>query len=388
MTTAYRYRPDSTATRWRRWITTSSAALVLACNGTLTPIGELIGDATAPGDPGESGRVYGPCDTPVPDHVDLTQAIWGESGVHFYVPSATWALAATQASHQLEHLAAQSLDLRLSPSFWFAIGLLESFLGCDETVPPDPLHPQHAWDPQPASYADGCFQIDATTAWTEMCNLYPYPTQLDCALVTHADVISSTHQNTLGRSNVESSAVVVAYYAVFAYALLTTHGVGDPDAWFAAATDPLAREKVIALAYQQGAWFTELATVLQNCQAQAIESCLATGSAARTYVESVGSLIADLHAAVGQGRCYNPEVRQSDVTEYLDRLAPLFPHEDWHALRAQAHDAFARASGGREPAPFQQVASPVLDVLHDGLQARVACPDARLQALYSLSCPP
>jgi hypothetical protein len=323
---------------------------------------------------------------PVPDHVDLSSPVWGQSGVHFYVPQASWALAVAQASYQLEHLATESLDLRLSPSFWLAVALKESFLGCDDSTMPDSLHPLYVWVRQPSTDANGCFQIAESTAWLEMCKLYP--AQFDCSVVSHADVISASNQSVLGRSNFESGAIVVAYYAVFAYAMLAYHGVDDPDSWFAAAADPLAPEKVMALIYNRGAWSSQIATVLQDCQHQDIESCLVPSSVEYDYVENVGSLTAELLDAVAAESCYNPNVNASEITTYLDRLAPLFPRENWSLLHAQAQEAFRQASGGQQQAPFQQIARPVLDVLHTGMQARLACPNDQLQSEYQQTCPP
>ncbi|MFM2248788.1 MAG: hypothetical protein RL071_4863, partial [Pseudomonadota bacterium] len=47
------------------------------------------GAADGGGDTGTSAA----CPLPVPDQVAISRPVWGESGVHFYVPRPSWALA-------------------------------------------------------------------------------------------------------------------------------------------------------------------------------------------------------------------------------------------------------------------------------------------------------
>ena len=329
------------------------------------------------------GRLFGPCDVPVPDHVTITRPVWGESPVHFYVPNHSWALAVAHASRELADLADDHLDLRLQPSFFFALGLDVSFLGCDDSVGADPLHPEHTFQRLASTNRDGCFQIQTTTAWDEITKLYP-----QFQGITHAQVISADGQGQTGRANFETSALAVPYLATFNYALLTLHGVPDPDAWFAGATDPLALEKLVALAYNQGAWSPLIKNALDNCQKKSIEQCLTGDSAIQDFVKSVSSHSLTLEQAVRANQCHGGDLDTATLRSYLERLRPLFPTEDWTSLTAKAEQAFREASGGAASAPFQQVAPAVLEVLHTQMSTRLRCPGQKLTELYDQSCPP
>ncbi len=342
------------------------------------------GDDDTGDDDADAPDPLDPCAVPVPGHVDLQAPVWGETGVHFYVPLATWALAAAHASRQVEGLAADGLDLRLRPSYFLATALKESFMGCSDTVGPDPLHPDHTWARQAAADRDGCFQLESTTAWIELCRLYP--DDIDCERTTHDDVISSAGQADTGRDNFETSALAAAWYDTFAYAMLTRHGVEDPDLWFAGAADPQAMLKTIAVVYNRGAWSTEVTSVLDHCQGADIEDCLG-GEVVLDYVQAVSSYARDMEAAIDDQSCYDGETTVGDIQAYADALQPLFPDEPWDEIVADATASFLDRTGGAEAAGFQLVAGAVLDAFEDGMETHLACPDGQLQAWYGAECP-
>lgn len=351
------------------WLLGLALALA-ACDGGLTPLVEREG----------TGRAFGPCDVPVPDHVTIPHKIWDVAPVHFYVPHARWALATAHASSRLLQLQADGLDLRLSPAFLFGIALKQSFLGCDETTAADPVHPQHAYQRLVATDQDGCFGITSVT-WDEMCRMYP--AQLDCGVLTHGAAISAT----TGRSNFEPGAHVFTLAATFGYAMISKHGVSDPDAWLAGAQDPYAREKLVALIYNQSAWSSAIADVLSGCQAQLLESCLSSASVA-DYVKSVAAYTETLETEVKDKQsCYNAYISTADVDAYLERIEAIFPQEDWPTLRTEALKTFVKASGGATSAPFQQVARPLLDLLESKMTTRLRCPAAPLATFYQHTCP-
>ncbi len=323
------------------------------------------------------------CVAPVPDHVDLSHVVWAEPGVHFYVPDPTWAFASLHASRQLDGLGAEQ-DLRLSPSYFLATGLKESFLGCSEETGADPQHPEHAYERKVLADHDGCMQLESTTAWIELCRMYPG--ELDCDQVGHADVISSTDQDVTGRDNVESSMLAAAWYGVFGYAMLPSHGT-DPDTWFAAATDPLAITKMVALVYNRGAWSGEIDFVLSGCQNSNIEDCVSAGSVAWDYVDAVGSYVTDMHAAVADGQCYDADVSLDDAHRWVDSLEPMFPGFDAVAAHSAVESAFLTASNGAHVSNFQQVAIPVTDALDDAWSLELTCPNAELSYWYGQTCP-
>ncbi len=357
----------------------SDVGLVALSDGTAEVPGAGPVVPTDPADPDLA------CPVPVPDHADLAAPVWGEQPVHFYVPEPGWAFATALVSSMFASDQADAdSDLRLDPSFLFATALKESFLGCSDDVLADPLHPEQSFARQPAADHDGCFQIEATTAWTELCRLYP--DRVDCDEVAFEDVISSQHQDQTGRDNFETGVFAAAMYDVFAHAMLLNHGTDDPDAWFAAAADPLAAEKVLALLYNRGAWSPELSQVIQGCHQDPIEDCVTPESVAWDYVVAVGSYTADLRAALAEGSCYDADMELADVHDLVDALEPLLPGEDWPALRAAAAEAFELAA--TDDVGFQQVAPVVIEVLADGLELRFDCPGAQLEAWYGASCPP
>lgn len=323
------------------------------------------------------------CGVPVPNHVDLSHVVWSEPGVHFYVPGPNWAFASAFASRELEGLGTE-MDLRLSPSYFLATALKESFAGCSDETVADPLHPEVQFPRTVLSDYDGCLQLESTTAWTEICRMYP--NEIDCELVGHADVISSLDQGNTGRDNVETGMLAAAYYNTFAYAMIGNHGT-NPDTWMASATDPHAMAKMVALIYNRGAWSGEIDFVLDGCAASNIEDCVSANSIAWDYVDAVGSYIADLEAAVDQEHCYNDDVHLSDVHDFLDALQPMFPGEDWSPIHVAAEEAFLWAALDVDPAPFQTVAPWVLEAIDIELKRDVHCPGAQLQQWYGGDCP-
>ena len=332
----------------------------------------------------DTGETDGACPVPVPDHVDLTEVVWAEPGVHFYVPAPSWGFAAAHAHRQLQGLSAEGLGLELRPSYFFATMLKESFMGCSDATGPDPLHPQHAFARQAAADWDGCMQLEETTAWTELCRLFPG--DIDCDAVAHQDAISSLDQATTGYANVETSMFAAAWYGTFAYAMLTTHGASDPDTWFAAASDSQAQLKTIALVYNRGAWSGEVTSVIEGCMGGPIEDCVTAGSVAWDYVTAVASYAADLEEGLAAGSCYDAAVTADDVLLYLDALPVLFPDHPWQDIEGAALEAFEAAAPSGE-AGFQQVADPVLDAVEASWAVSLACPQEELSAWYGVSCP-
>jgi hypothetical protein len=321
----------------------------------------------------------GACPVPVPGPVILSGPVWGEYQVHFYVPFPSWAFASAHASRQTYALGAYGL--RETPSFYFATALKESYMGCSDKLPPyNPYMPGYLYT-RTLSYASGCLQIDSTSAWVEMCRMYPQ--SIDCNVVQYADVIPSTNQDQIGRDNFASSAFVKTYYDIFAYAMLPTHDMPMPSAWFSAASDPQAMVKMIALLYNEGAWTGDATAVADRCHQDLVENCLGN----KDYVVAVSSYDRELEATVAAGNCYNDMIAIGDVDDYVSKIVPLFTHENAAMLTAAGRAAFLRASGGAMSAPFQQVAGAVLDAIDGAMQAHAHCPDAELNQWYMRHCP-
>jgi hypothetical protein len=343
------------------------------------PVADAGSQPPPPTDAGDAMTPQTACPVPVPGAVVLPGPVWGEYQVHFDVPFPSYAFAAAHAAMQTQDLGA--FGFRETPSSFFATSLKESYMGCSDKLPAYNAYMPGYLYTRTASYASGCLQIDSE-AWLEICQMYPET--FDCSTVMYGDVIPSTNQDTTGRDNFASSAWVKAYYDVWSYAMLTTHNMPSPGAWFAGASDPQAMVKVEALLYNEGAWTGDATTVEAGCQHDLIENCLGN----KDYVFSVGSYAAELEATVAAGNCYNDTVAVTDVDDYVSKIAPLFTHENAAALTAAGRQAFLTASGGAMSAPFQKVAGAVLKAIDAGMQARLHCPGAELTQYYMLKCPP
>lgn len=341
------------------------------------------GAADGGGDGADSGASAA-CPLPVPDQVAISRPVWGESGVHFYVPRASWALASAWVWSRSADLGEDGIHLRIRPSWLWATGLKESFWGCSDTALPDPVSGA-AFARQAAADADGCLQIEPTTAWIELCRMYP--DAIDCDAIGHADVISSEGQTETGRDNVETSMLAAGLFGVFTWAMLDNAGADDPDAWVAAAADPQATEKLLALAFNRGLWSPELGAVIEGCADAPLEDCVTPDSVAQDYVQAVGGAVADMEAALAAGSCYDQALRPADIDELVDALSPMLQGEDWVAARAAAQGAAATALAGRDEAPFQEVAPGVIDALNGALRLRMACPAGALAEWYGQDCP-
>jgi hypothetical protein len=329
----------------------------------------------------------GPCPAAVPDHYTLDHAVWGETSVHFYVPGSGWALATLHASMQLEGLAAQSIDLRLSPSWFFAVALESSYMGCSDATDADSLHPATSYSRRSETDAWGCFSLPETTVWTEVCRMYP--DDIECGGGSHNQLIASTDQASTGRDNIQTSAISLAWYITFAYAMSREVGVDDPDTWFATAADPRAMEKLMALQHLSGPWAPSIQTTVVGCHSNGqLESCLETGSPGWSRMRAVASHTELLERGIAEGHCYDRLLWADDVDDYLATIAPLWPSADWSAAGIAANAAFDAVSGGAASAPFQAAAVPVLEAIDLAAGIALTCPGSELNAYYGYSCPP
>lgn len=338
------------------------AAVVGCAAGQGGPAGRGDGGAQAPdagaSDPfvdagdGDAPVCEASCVFPVADHVDLGHPVWGEQGVHYYVPHPAWAMAATQGSRLLAYYLGGSLDRTVSPNWFLATALKESYLGCCTAVPADAAHPAARWEHTPASVGDGCFQIENGTAFVEMQRIFP----AHYAAASHADVIAGCR--------VESSAVTMAFYDAFVFGMMHKL-LGDPGAFFAAATDPGAVELAFSIAYNRGVWSQELAQAIGPCAAAADLLQCVFGDAdtiARDHAFAIWQYVQDLDAAAREGRCYDAALTSADVAAYVDAIAPVLAPGDPAGLRDRAVAAFEAAAGGAS-GTFQAHFGAVLAVL-------------------------
>ena len=334
-------------------------------------------DDSAPGEP---------CVIPVPDGVTLTVPVHGKTQFRFYVPTASAALGALHASRRLERLEEQSIDLRLSPSYFFATALQASFLGCSDAFEPDPRDPSNAYPRDTDADAAGCLDLRENTVWVELCRMYPE--DLPCP-DGYADVVPSTDQAATGQDNVANGMLAWGMYSVYAYAMLAWEGGGDledPDAWVAAASDDLAIEKLLALMHVQTPFYAPMAALLADCTDSPIEDCI-EDEWLSDQVAMVGGLTASLERGAEVGRCYDGDLTVADVREYVAAIQPLFPGASWDAVASRAEGALRAAAQG-ERGSFQSVADIVLNAIDDEAGLGLRGPGVGLSAEFGLDCPP
>ncbi len=292
------------------------------------------------------------CIFPVADHVNLTYVVWAEEDIHYYVPDPAWAMAATQASRMLAYYFSGRIKDTVSPNWFLATALKESFLGCCTDIPPDPEHPSASWKHQSASVHDGCFQIESTTAFLEMQRIFP----------NHFDGV--THDSAIAGCRMESSALTMAFYDAFAFGIMFKW-IDDADEFFSVVEDPQATEIAFSIAYNRGVWSNEFQTAIGACSsAQDMLGCVFQNdqTIARDHAYAISRYVRDLDSAAREGRCYNGILTVQDVTGYVDSISPILTPEGGDELRERAVAAFVDAANG-ESGPFQSTFGAVLEVL-------------------------
>ncbi len=303
-------------------------------------------------DAGEAPVCEESCLFPVADHVDLSYVVWGEQDVHYYVPDPAWAMAATHGSRLLAYYVGGDLGDTVSPNWFLATALKETYLGCCTGVAPDSLHPDAAWQHRPAADGDGCFQIEATTAFIELQRIFP----AHYAGVTHADVVAGCH--------VESSAVTMAFYDAFVYGMMYSL-LDDPASFFGAVQDPAAIEIAFSLAYNRGVWSQELSTAIGPCAAATdMLDCVfgGTETIAWDHAYAISRYLHDLDAAALAGDCYDAPLSSAQIAAFVDAVAPIVAPGDPAGLRDRAVAAFEADAGG-DAGTFQTNFGAVLEVL-------------------------
>ena len=281
-----------------------------------------------------------------------TACVPGEA-TGFRVPSGRWALATLHASRRYGDLDDSALDL--SPAWFLASAWERTGFACEDYGEPW-LTEESQW-----SQTEGCLGIPDDTVWIELCRLYPQ--YFECGAAPR--YVSGDH--------VEAGVMALAWYTLAAHALLQRHKL-DPDDWYAAASDPLAVEKLSALMHFAGPWGADVEAVLTSCADKDIETCL-TGDPLM-HVSGVTEKLAVLETAT----CYDDPLTEAEVRQYTEELATIWTSEDWEA-------ATEAAVGALTGAGFATDAPAVLDALDATLGARLRCPESELWSWYRLPCP-
>ncbi len=369
-------------------------------NATDSEDGPGFNDNSAGGSGGGTSDDEG-CDPgclfPVADHIDLDNAVWCEKDVHLYIPKPSWAMAAIHGSRVMAHYTG---DIRtsVSPNWFIATALKESYLGCDPDVPADTLHPEYQWKPRENSYPDGCFQI-TSPAVTDLSVLFPNHVPAD-----HSAVVSN--------ANFETGALTMAFFNAFAMvrACDYTDGASARDL-LGNMADPLGQLKTFTIGYNQGLWNTaEFGRAISACaDAPELLECVWSGVAATyeyadaesvncpgndylatsealPYSHYIGHYVEQLDGAAREGNCYDGTFTEADALEYLRTVSLMFAPLKDPAAETAVRQAFASVSGGAGTVTFQKGFPKVLEAI-EAHQGELQDPWPGMEAQYGADNP-
>jgi GH18 family chitinase len=282
--------------------------------------------------------------------------VWGVSVDHF-VPQnrLNWAIANVHAAHLFRNVVGTD---KIPANFYFATSGKESFNGCDAGILAAPANTAYPYSYQAASLGDGCFQIENSSAYTEMVSMYPqrFP--------------AGQHANIIGGAHYETAALGKAYYDIFAVKWWEVSKGWDPKGFFNNAADPSAAIKLMAIAYNRGLWYHALDTVLFYNRAAAITApsispyftsnyygydyqkalsnyCKVLDNQASTLDPSLTAT----NPATGQPYNYftnyfDTQVTWANVSGYLDAIVPLYPTVNFVTLKSSVQTTFNAINGG------------------------------------------
>lgn len=286
---------------------------------------------------------------PTPDTAVPASVCVPSDALGYALPSARWGLAALYASRRLDDR--PETALHLSPSFFLATGWQTTGFGCASYGPP--------WvENAPGDL--GCLGLREETVWLELCRLFPL------------DYGCDGYPGAFAGDRPEADTLALAGFALAAHALLGRFGL-DPDDWYAAATDPLAVERLTATMHFRGPWAGEVADILDHCAGD-VEACLDDDLA--VHVSGVAARL----DALDDAPCWNEPLAPDDVRAFVAGLAAARPTRDW----APAEPAALAALTG---AGFATEAPAVLDALDAAVPMPLACPELELFTWYRLPCP-
>jgi GH18 family chitinase len=304
--------------------------------------------------------------------------IWGVT-VDAYIPAnkKTWAISMAHAAHLFRNVVKTD---KIPANFYFATAAKESFCGCDNSIQAAPSGTNFPFTFQSASLGDGCFQIENLSAYTEMVTQYPqrFP--------------AGQHANLIGNANFETAALGKAYYDIFTVKYWEAHKNWNPIGFFNNANDPNAAIKLMAVAYNRGLWYPELATVLNTNRAAAMSATTISPyfignnygydyqNALSNYTNILGNNMANvdpallaINPATGQpsnsfNSFYNPQVTWAEIDAYIEKIKVLYPTVNIPALKTSVQTVFNSINGGNSIS-FRYNLGQVLDALLLGLPA-------------------
>lgn len=337
------------------------------------------------------------CLFPVADHVDLDYVVWCEEDIHLYIPKPSWAMAAIHGSRIMAHYTG---DIRtsVSPNWFIATALKESFLGCDPDIPADAVHPEHQWPQRENSYGDGCFQI-TSPAVIDLSRLFP-------------DHVPESHNTVVSGARFETAALTMAFFNAFAMvrACDYTGGASARDV-LGNMVDPLGQLKTFTIGFNQGLWNdSEFGRAISACaDAPELLECVWTGvdpgyayanaepvncpggrylgtSEAMPYSHAIGHYVEQLDGAAREGHCYDGVFTEQDALDYMRTVSLMFPELGDPAAEAALRQAFLSVAGGAESVTFQKGFPKVLETI-EAHQGDLQDPWPGMQAQYGLDNP-
>ncbi len=337
------------------------------------------------------------CLFPVADHVDLDYVVWCEEGVHLYIPRPTWAMAAIHASRIMAHYTG---DIRttVSPNWFIATALKESYFGCDPALPADRRHPERRFAPQPSSYGDGCFQV-RSEAIAELSQVFP----------AH---VPNSHPAVVSNAAFETSALAMALYNAFGMVRACAYTGGrSAREVLSQMADPLGQLKVFVIGYNQGLWNdAEFGRAIKDCaNAPELLACVFADAApgydyakaervncpggtwlqtseALPYAHAIGHYVEQLDEASRAGHCYDETFTAADVEAYVSAISLLFPALKRPAAGVAIRMAFDAVAGGAESVGFQRGFPRVLEVI-ERLQGELQDPWPGMVARFGVDNP-
>ncbi len=282
--------------------------------------------------------------------------IWGVS-VDAYIPNnrLEWAISMVHAAHLFRNV---TNTAAIPANFYFATAAKESFCGCDQGINAAPTGSAYPFTFQTASTGDGCFQIENLSAYTEMTNMYPqrFP--------------AGQHPNLIGNANFCTAALGKAYYDIFTVKYWDVHKGWNPIGFFNQATDVNAAIKLMAVAYNRGLWYPSLQTVLKDDRPTAITSTTISPyfsnnsygydyqNALTTYTRVLENQANTLPASATAinpqtnqpsnffNSFYDPQVTWTDMSNYIDKIMPLYPTINSTTLKATVQATFNGINAG------------------------------------------
>lgn len=297
-------------------------------------------DAPTPAPPDVSN---GPADRLLIDRSVHPSQVWGEPfDFRMAAYPRTWAIAVVHASMLL-----RSRCIEFSPDAVMSIALKESKLACTTAGSP--------------SILDGCFQIESTSAYTELRAMFGSRFAGE-----HSAIISGPH--------FETSALAMAHYLVFSSAMMRKYHA-CPRAYFAAHPDRKTEHKVLCGAYNRGLWWASLPEIFTTCASRDVLECfhhdIATDHA---------SAIADYAVGLQGAPVFDAQVSWSDLEAYWTSIRPMYTEVDSATVTAALRRAFDSARGAAATISFKDHIRVVLTALIGALPAFPTVAEAQARA--------